>query len=311
MPAHAPLPEEIELKLALGAEAVPALLALPVLSAQSPVTHVMRNDYFDTPSRALESARMALRLRSFDDNIVQTLKTAGQGSGGLHRRGEWEWPRDIAQLDTLVLHTLAQAQGSAHAALFCLADSQVLSQLQPVYTTDFTRRTWQVSCDDSIIEVALDEGHIQVEHARRPIFELELELKHGKADALWQLADTIAMHVPLRPANASKAQRAVALEKRTQQATPEAGDLQTAAASFDSVIDLLDLAADGHVIDIHHPVTQALTGLRSQLPDTLSPSVDTLLKAIHDTRPGSAFPITVPVGKACLHILRHLHTAPH
>lgn len=302
-------PEEIELKLALGAGAPTRLLALPLFAEQIPVTMVMRNRYFDTPERALEASRIALRLREFNNTIIQTVKTAGHGSGGLHRRGEWEWAREHASLDTHALKTLAQETKHEHPEVFCLGDSQVLSQLIPVYATDFTRRAWTLTKNNNVIEVGLDEGHIDVDGARTPIFELELELKQGHADALWQLADEIASQVPVRPANASKAQRAVALRERAHTVLAPLR-LDTPADSFDSIIAVLDQAADG-LVDTQTAIThlqQAIDALMHQLPVALHEDVHAIMDNI-SRAPQLDTPtwINIGVGQHCLTLLRQLH----
>lgn len=303
-------PEEIELKLALGTGAPARLLALPLFAKQTPITLVMRNRYFDTPDRALESSRVALRLREFNDTIIQTVKTAGHGSGGLHRRGEWEWPRDEATLETTVLNTLSHAMAQTNPDLRCLGNAEVISRLIPVYATDFTRRAWVLTKNGSVIEVGLDEGYIDVEHARIPIFELELELKQGQADALWQLAEEIAAQVPLRPANASKAQRAVALRERAK-ASVVMPRTNTSASTFDSAIALLDQATDG-LVDTETAkahALQALDTLMQQVPEGLRDNAKAIADHIrHASRLEGADWIDAAFGQHCLRLLRHLHT---
>ncbi|RKR06734.1 CYTH domain-containing protein [Kushneria sinocarnis] len=199
-------PREIELKLALGPEAERLLPAHPRLAGRTARIHQLTNTYFDTPDRDLEQARVALRLRRDGDRVVQTVKTAGQGHGGLHARGEWEWPLDGETLDT---------DGLARLGLPVFEQASVREALVPVYRTDFERRTWQLSLDaDNSVEVAFDRGEILAGEHRTPIYELELELHGSDPALLWQLAEALAESVPLRPANTSKAERAVALREQ-------------------------------------------------------------------------------------------------
>jgi inorganic triphosphatase YgiF len=80
---------ETELKLSLSAPALPRLLAHPML-AQRGDTQRLLNTYFDTPELALQLRRMAVRERLAGEQWLLTVKTAGQSTGGLSRRQEWE-----------------------------------------------------------------------------------------------------------------------------------------------------------------------------------------------------------------------------
>ncbi|WP_372614284.1 inorganic triphosphatase, partial [Halomonas sp.] len=91
--------QEIELKLALGQDGPEALRRHPRLRGLTPDTAHLGNTYFDTPEGDLARAQMALRLRRNGDRLVQTLKTPGQGGGGLSSRGEWEWEIEGPGLD--------------------------------------------------------------------------------------------------------------------------------------------------------------------------------------------------------------------
>ena len=101
--------------------------------------------------------------------------------------------------------------------------TRVAWQLVPVFRTDFTRRSWQLSHGGAVVEVALDEGAITTGNAqgnhRQAILELELELLSGPVDALLDLAHTLALGpqgqaggaLRLLPAQQSKAERGYAL----------------------------------------------------------------------------------------------------
>ncbi|MFG6178785.1 CYTH domain-containing protein [Halomonas sp. THAF12] len=193
---------EIELKLALGPTGAEALRHHPRLAGLTPRTTRLGNTYFDTPDGRLQAARMALRLRHDDTRLVQTLKTSGQGSGGLSSRGEWEWEVMGPGLDLGRLIDLPPI-----AAL----GTGVLGRLTPRFSTDFARETWWLEDDTATIEVALDLGEIRADAQHAPIRELELELKAGDPKALLDLAATLAERVPLRPSDTSKAARGAAL----------------------------------------------------------------------------------------------------
>ncbi|MBN8411740.1 inorganic triphosphatase [Halomonas litopenaei] len=203
---------EIELKLALGQHGPDALRRHPRLAGADSQRKTLINTYFDTPEDDLKKARVALRLRKIGDQWLQTLKTSGQGSSGLSTRGEWEWQVDGDQLDLDGLRDLPPFQALADDV-----DIDVLlSRLRPRFTTNFQRQLWWVDSDGSQIEVALDEGSIEVGEACCVIRELELELKQGEASRLLELAEGFAESVPLRPSDSSKAARGTALTQGWQ-----------------------------------------------------------------------------------------------
>lgn len=299
-----PSPIELELKLALNADAVAILPTLSPLSKSAVERLDMRNQYFDTPNRDLEAARMALRIRRFGDTIVQTVKTAGQGSGGLHRRGEWEWTLSRDQLDTHGLVHLAQQQAHLYPELACLASLEVVEQLAPVYTTDFVRHAWLLTLDDgSHIEAALDQGTIHSGHHTLPIRELELELKQGDAEALWTLARAFSEHVALRPANASKAQRAVALSEGYRVPEHRASN---ETVLFDRVIDALDAATDGFMPEGYATAATLLAELSARLPQPLNATTHALADALHKQ---GASALDQAFGQHCLRLMQHFTAA--
>ena len=194
--------KEIELKLALAPAGPEALRRHPRLAGLEPRTTRLGNTYFDTPDGRLEAERMALRLRHAEGRILQTLKTSGQGSGGLSTRGEWEWEVMGPGLDLARLADLPPIEALGEG---------VLGELVPRFATDFARETWWWERDGTSVEIALDLGEIKSDDRTAPIRELELELKAGEPDALLELAEALAESVPLRPSDTSKAARGGAL----------------------------------------------------------------------------------------------------
>lgn len=215
--AHA---QEIELKLLLvglnGEEALKRLRRSPSLARRSPRQQWLENRYFDTPDGWLQSHRCALRLRQTRDTEapptkrqasepwIQTLKTAGVSQGGLSQRGEWESPVPGPRpyRDALA--------GTAWETLD--PDDQWFAQLQTRFSTRCLRTTWQIRRRDGThIEVALDEGSVEARGREAPFLELEIELRQGEPQALFQLAAELATRVPCLPSNRSKAERGQAL----------------------------------------------------------------------------------------------------
>lgn len=216
--AHKPQPQEIELKLYLpGAD--PSTVAkrlgrTPVLARRQASTQSLHNVYYDTPDQQLRQQRVALRLRRVGDasqpRWLQTLKTSSGADSALSRRGEWESPVQDAALSRQALEESAWPDIDHGGHLF--------AALAPCFVTDFERTLWLVRRrDGSVIEVALDLGHIEANGRRAPICELELELKAGQPTALFELARELTRTLAVLPAHQSKAE----LGYRLAQATNE------------------------------------------------------------------------------------------
>ncbi len=192
---------EIELKLCLTAEGLEHLRTvwLPAFSDAPIRTTQLRNTYFDTPELALHERRVALRLREKNGRIIQTLKTQGQSHGGLHQRDEWEWEIPQPRLDGDLLRQVA------------FPPEVAVTALQPMFTTDFARTQVDIIIDESVIELALDQGEVRANGRVTRILELELELKRGTTDSLFALARKIASQVPVWASDISKAERGYGL----------------------------------------------------------------------------------------------------
>lgn len=62
-----------------------------------------------------------------------------------------------------------------------------IDKLEPVFTTDFKRQSWQVPFGESLIELAIDRCHIERRGRRTPICEIELEPLSGKVEDIFWL----------------------------------------------------------------------------------------------------------------------------
>ena len=201
---------ETELKLSLNEAELPRLLTHPLL-AKDAGTQRLLNTYFDTPDLALQQRRMAVRERLAGDQWLLTVKTAGRSENGLSRRQEWEAPTTpgTLQFDTLV--------DDAELAAELMA---MRPHLKALFCTDFERQRWVIEHASAQIEVALDQGRIHVPGTdlSEPLLELELELLCVPEAALLALANVLRKtpqgDLTLKPSDASKAQRGMALWQR-------------------------------------------------------------------------------------------------
>lgn len=160
----------------------------------------METIYYDTPDRALSARRYTLRKRLENGQPVCTLKTPGSNGS----RGEWEVSCDsIAD----AIPMLCKLIGSEELHLL------TQTGLIPVCGAKFTRHAKQIPWQDSLLELALDEGRLTGADRTVPLCEIEVELKSGSTLAADAFAATLAQTYHLVPEDRSKFQRALSLSK--------------------------------------------------------------------------------------------------
>lgn len=193
---------EIELKLALQPRHTVLIRRHPLLSAGKPQHHPLLSIYFDTPKFDLMRHGIALRVRHIGKQWIQTLKAESQSVGALTSRPEWEavvengdWP-DFSVLPQVALDLLS---GIKH------------KRIVPVFTTEFRRTAWQIVHSKARAEVALDRGKITAAGQCREICEVEIELKSGEPEFLFEIAAQLLQAAPLHIEPRSKAERGYTL----------------------------------------------------------------------------------------------------
>lgn len=188
---------EIELKLQLSPKAAGKLARHPLLANIASHKQQLLNTYFDTPELELHQRRIAVRFRKKGWQWLSTVKSAEPASGGLAMRSEWETQAtpgtfDFSHVDNAEFRSFLEAR---------------IDKLEPVFTTDFKRQSWQVPFGESLIELVIDRGHIESRGRRTPICEIELELLSGKVEDIFWLTRQLQGDIHLHPAIASKAER--------------------------------------------------------------------------------------------------------
>lgn len=191
--------QEIELKLDLPADALPALRKHPLFAAapKQGKRVVLDNRYFDTRDLALKRAGVGLRTRRQGRMQLQTVKCAAESAGGLTSRPEWEQPFsgafDFSDVDMPKVRKLLERRED---------------ELLNVFTTHFHRETRLYAPEDGVrILMMVDTGHVIAGERTTAICELELELVEGQPLDLLRLASLLALDVPLLPNDVSKAER--------------------------------------------------------------------------------------------------------
>ena len=192
---------ETELKMRIAPEQLARLKRHVLLKTHSfsrPVTRRLQNIYYDTPKLELYQSGLALRLRHIGRQWLQTLKGGGSVQAGLHVRNEWEVPVVNAKLDFSVSPEVDWDE---------LLQPSLRRKLKPVFVTDFSRNSRVLDFRGAQIELCIDQGEVRTEQRSSPICELELELKSGTQQKLFEFARAILEIVPFELEPVSKAER--------------------------------------------------------------------------------------------------------
>ena len=202
---------ETELKLKVPADELERLRRHPMLAGRAlgePVEHHLVDTYYDTPERTLWKAGLSLRVRADGGRWIQTVNTAHDASGSLHRRGEWECELPDAQPRPDLL--ARQVKPAALAEL--LRSAAIASDLAPLFQSTTHRTAWRIAlADGQELGCAFDAGSIAAGDRQASIAELALVLKNGDPAQLFRLALELHHEVPLQLAVESKAARGHAL----------------------------------------------------------------------------------------------------
>lgn len=231
------MPIETELKLRLSPDYVARLQRnrlLKSLSISRPVTQKLYSIYYDTPDFYLKRHGIALRLRRNGRCWVQTIKGGGSVTAGLHQRAEWEAPVLKAQPD------FTKITDPALIRLF--AATALREQLQPVFTTEFTRSIRMLRlAGGGEAEFCLDRGQVIAGDVSTPFCEIELELKSGDSGQLFEFALELLHSIPFKLESTSKAERGYLLYPNVESpplkaASAELNAEMSVSAAFTAII---------------------------------------------------------------------------
>ncbi|MDO4697694.1 MAG: CYTH domain-containing protein [Pasteurellaceae bacterium] len=156
------------------------------------------NTYYDSAEQYFAKNKMGLRVRNKNQQYEITLKMKGEIVGGLHIRPEYNLPLPNEKIDFQKLVSHYQLEFS---------DDILNAELLPVFSTDFERQKWLIECNQSHIEVALDQGLIKNPFGEEPICEIEFELKQGQLTDMFALLDQMPKRDGMWLSSLSKAQR--------------------------------------------------------------------------------------------------------
>lgn len=204
MSAHQKANEEIELKFLFEPKALPFILESELLSASlaKGKSHRLDNAYFDTDKHDLGKKDIGLRIRTVGEKKIQTLK---QGKADSLDRGEWEVEVTLGKPDVSLV--------AAPKLKTFLNQPKIKDRLQKIFEIKVVRLETVLDLADATIEIALDQGQVELGDCASGICELELELKSGTKQALFGFARELVEQVPLRLSLVSKLEHGARLLK--------------------------------------------------------------------------------------------------
>ncbi|MCF2948692.1 CYTH domain-containing protein [Paraglaciecola aquimarina] len=169
-------------------------------------TFELSNYYFDTPDRILRKNDIGLRIRGNGQNFEQTLKTAGTSVGGLHQRPEFNVQLANRDGDSEIIPDLALFESTAWPQDFDVESTQ--TQLSTLFLTRFIRTSYCLDLPRACqVEMVWDRGLITANGQSKVICEIELELKKGQTEDLFDLARLLLSFMYLSIGKDSKAAR--------------------------------------------------------------------------------------------------------
>ncbi|MDM0011318.1 CYTH and CHAD domain-containing protein [Variovorax sp. J22P168] len=152
----------------------------------------LRARYYDTEDGALAARHVVLRVRKEDGAWIQTAKAPGElpverlehnVELAPVRAGQQPAPRIDRHHGTPVGERIAEALREAGHT-----DAGAEPVLVPLYGTDVWRTMREMRSGDALVELAFDLGEVHSGERAQPLCELEIELKHGSASAMLELA---------------------------------------------------------------------------------------------------------------------------
>jgi triphosphatase len=203
---------EIELKFTGTAEALEKLRRSKLLKSHThgrAKTTDLKSTYFDTSTQELALRGVSLRIRKDGAKLTQTVKS-------LNGKTAPKWDRAEQDAPVVSLQPEPGVIANAHVRKQ-LTDWMERGELRPMFETEFKRTAIPLAANGSKIEAAFDFGQIRAlglrEGFNTKLAELELELKDGHTQALFDLARQVTKTAPVRFAMETKADRGYALSQ--------------------------------------------------------------------------------------------------
>ena len=180
---------EIELKLAANSKDFARVRRTTFWSeSKRAQTRMLDSVYYDTTGHDLRVRGFSLRLRRVGHRYRQTFKVSD--AGGYFERREFEVYLSEGKPDLTAIDD---------AAIRLQLAGITASELKPIFTTHVrrSRKLYQPE-EGTIVEIALDEGEVRDDEGTTPLCEIELELKQGQPEALFDVARGLSDVIPVR-----------------------------------------------------------------------------------------------------------------
>ena len=150
----------------------------------------LRARYYDTADGALAARHIVLRVRKEDGAWMQTAKAPGASPV---ERLEHNVELPPVRASEVPLPLIGRHDGTPVGERIAQALRQAghdpaEAELVPLYGTDVWRTTREMRSGDALVELAFDVGEVRSGDRRRPLCELEIELKFGSASSMLELA---------------------------------------------------------------------------------------------------------------------------
>jgi inorganic triphosphatase YgiF len=190
--------KEIELKFEIEPSILRFLRKIPSIRAlnKAPKLTTETSVYFDTDKHKLHRRGLLLRVRRIGRRHIQTIKTTNNSIP--IERNEWESEISGVKPDLRVI---------ADTPLSKLLTKRMRRRLKPIFETRIHRTAYSLNSKKHTIELTFDRGRLDTGDRSIPICELELELKRGSKDELFEIAKSLTRALPARISLKSKAER--------------------------------------------------------------------------------------------------------
>src|SRR5262245_5623520 len=192
------LQKELELKFEVEPTTLRRLNRIPVIKAlnKRPQHATEASVYFDNDKHALHKKGLMLRVRRIGKRHVQTIKIAGNSAP--IERDEWETEIASAQPELDLI---------SGTPLEDLITKKIRRGLRPMFETRVRRTHYSLTDKERAIDLTIDRGKLDTSDGSVPICELELELKRGSKDCLFDVARRLVQTLPAQISLKSKAER--------------------------------------------------------------------------------------------------------
>jgi len=205
---------EIELKYRIDSvEQYESILADGWIAAhaenEEPEIVRMKAAYYDTEDHILIRHNIAFRIRCENERTVATLKWSDDDDGisGLYIRSEINIPVSdqccFFDPDPSIFKESKEGQD-----LLDIIDGKPLAN---IFDMVFTRKRFRIDYEQSILEIALDEGVIVIGDNNIQLRELEIEIYSGIKEDLLAVGKKLANKYRLEPELQTKFSRGVEL----------------------------------------------------------------------------------------------------